>query len=381
MNQPRSLSRRVAALCAAFLLLVQPALSTWSIVVVNTKTGEVCVGTATCLVGVDIQRVVPVIVPGKGAGASQSLIDSTAINRSIMRRGLLEGWTPAQILAQLQTLGSFQARQFGIVDFQNTPVTFTGNNAGAAKGGVFGVVGDLRYAIQGNVLTGPEVWLAAEHRLLNSSGDLGERVMGAMHAARAFGGDGRCSCNQSAPTSCGAPPPSFTKSAHTATVVIARIGDELGFCNTPLGCANGAYYLDLNFAGQVGDPDPVLVLQQQYDFWRSQQVGRPDQIYSQVTSSATSIPADGQSSAVITVKLADIDNQVLTHGGYKLVVEDITGAPSSAQVTEVLDLGNGTYTVKLTATTTPGTDKWRLTIRDWLGPVVLQPDTQLQVGP
>ena len=52
--------------------------------------------------------------------------------------------------------------------------------------------------------------------------------MAAMQAARSMGGDGRCSCSPTLPTSCGSPPPSFTKSAHIAYMMVARAGDTEG---------------------------------------------------------------------------------------------------------------------------------------------------------
>ena len=91
-----------------------------------------------------------------------------------------------------------------------------------------GEQGSLVYAIQGNVLTGDPVVFEAERTLLSSTGDLGQRVMAAMETARAFGGDGRCSCSYGAPTNCGSPPPNFDKSAHVAFLIISRIGDEEG---------------------------------------------------------------------------------------------------------------------------------------------------------
>ena len=70
--------------------------------------------------------------------------------------------------------------------------------------------------IQGNILAGDAVVANAEAALIATPGDLSLKVMAAMEAARATGGDGRCSCNQPDPTACGAPPPSFTYSAFTA---------------------------------------------------------------------------------------------------------------------------------------------------------------------
>jgi hypothetical protein len=373
-----SLPKRLATCFLALLALVAPSRATWSIVVVNTATGEVAVGTATCLANFDIQLGVPVIVPGFGAGASQSLIDSGGINRKIIQRGLLVGLTPAEILVELSQLNGFQARQFGIVDLLDVPVTFTGNNAGAAKGGVAGIAGDLRYAIQGNVLTGDAVWLEAEKALVQTPGDLSQKLMAAMEAARAMGGDGRCSCSPTAPTSCGAPPVSgFTKSAHCAFVGVARIGDPLGLCNSTVGCAAGDYFLELNFFGAAADPDPVLVLQSQYDAWRLGQAGIPDQVHSTVKVSAQSLPADGLARLRADVTLADIEAVPITAGGAELTYELLTPLPPVSVPLSVVDHGDGTYSLEFQAGLAPGTDVWRLRADG----VALQPDVTVRIDP
>ena len=61
---------------------------------------------------------------------------------------------------------------------------------------MIGHQGSLKYAIQGNVLTGALVIHQAEQALRTTQGDLSQRLMAAMHAARLAGGDGRCSCNE-----------------------------------------------------------------------------------------------------------------------------------------------------------------------------------------
>jgi hypothetical protein len=373
-----SLPMRLATCLLALILLAAPVPATWSIVVVNTATGEVAVGTATCLSNFDIQKGVPVIVPGFGAGASQSLLDSGGINRKIIQRGLLIGLTPAQILQELSQINGFQARQFGIVDLLDVPVTFTGSNAGAAKGGVAGIAGDLRYAIQGNVLTGDAVWLEAEKALLQTPGDLSQKLMAAMEAARAMGGDGRCSCSPSAPTSCGAPPVSgFTKSAHCAFVGVARIGDPLGLCNSTVGCAASDYFLELNYFGAAADPDPVLVLQSQYDAWRLGQAGIPDQVHSTVAVSAQSLPADGLARLRADLTLADIDAIPLGVGGAAITYELLTPLPPVSVPLAVVDHGDGSYSLEFQAGFAAGTDVWRLHAEG----VALQPDVTVRIDP
>ena len=76
-----------------------------------------------------------------------------------------------------------QTRQYGIVSLDGAPVTFTGTGAGAGVCGLTGEVGDLVYAIQGNVITGDPVCLDAEAALLQTEGDLTQKIMAAMEAA------------------------------------------------------------------------------------------------------------------------------------------------------------------------------------------------------
>ena len=61
-----ALLRRLSTLLGALLVLHAPALATWSIVVLNHKTGEVCVATATCIPNFQIRRYVPVVRVGLG---------------------------------------------------------------------------------------------------------------------------------------------------------------------------------------------------------------------------------------------------------------------------------------------------------------------------
>ncbi len=256
MRFPKSLMSALA-----FLILAPQALATWSIVVMNTRTGEVGVASATCIANLNLARYVPLILVGEGAAAAQSAIDTSAINRGRIWNAMLAGEPPQVILDLLEAAdGWHQTRQYGIVNRFGAPVTFTGTQAGQAHFGVAGSVGDYTYAIQGNVLTDPAVILAAEQAFRSSPGDMAERIMQGMQAARALGGDGRCSCSPSAPTSCGAPPASFTHSAYIGVVIVARPGDTDGTCPAAVGCAGGEYYLNLNFRGNAGTLDPVEAL-------------------------------------------------------------------------------------------------------------------------
>ena len=371
--------RSLLLLPALLLFLAQTARATWSIVVCDVATGEVLVASATCLPNLDLKAALPVVRVGVGGAAAQSALDSGAANRQKIWNQLGQGTPPAEIL-QILAAGDFfhSTRQYGIVDFDNPPVKFTGGGAGQAKKAVTGTLGTLRYAIQGNVLTSQTVITEAEKALRFSSGDLGQRVLAAMEAARALGGDGRCSCSPAAPTSCGAPPAGgFSKSAHIAFFVIARHGDVDGVCNGQVGCANGSYYLDLNVIGSVSDPDPVLTLTAQYAAWRAALAGKPDHILSTVVADAERLPADGQTTTTVTVALADVDGVPVGSGGAAF------GFAGSGLVTvgAITDNGNGMYSFPVTAGLGVGTEELVVTVDAGSGPVELYPPLTLELDP
>ena len=377
MKFPRTLAAGLAALA----VLTQPTFATWSIVVVNTVTGEVGVGSATCLANVNLIPTLPVIYPGLGAAAVQAAGDSSGQRKLVIWNGFAAGSTPSEIFTQLATIGGHQQRQYGIVNVFGPPLTWTGNGAGQGKHGVVGEVGDLRYAIQGNVLVGPEPVDAAEVALLSTPGDLGQKLMAAMEAARAMGGDGRCSCSNAAPTSCGAPPPGTWKSAHTGFVLLARTGDKIGQCGGNAGCATGPKYMKLNAVGSATDPDPVFTLQTKYDAWRISWQGRPDHLKSVMSTSAQQLVADGQSTLDVLVQLIDIEGVPLTSGGASLTLTNLSGAPDATTPGPVQDNGDGSYTFTLTAGTAAGADDWELKFNDGIGNVRLYPRLQVPVLP
>ena len=370
--RPSRLRRSFLASLVAFLLAL-PTSATWSIVVINRETGEVAVGTATCLANFNIRVFVPVIVVGEGAAAAQSLVDTGAINRRVIYFSMRDtAETPQELLDQVLMGDGFKKnRQYGIVNFDGPPVTYTGDMAGKAATGVTGKFDGYVYAIQGNLLAGNAVVFAAEDALVNTPGDLTQKLMASMQAAREYGGDGRCSCQGPAP-SCGSPPPAFEKSAHAGTVVVARIGDVNGGCNGTRGCAKGTYYLTLNVVSAPGDPDPVDTLQERYDNWRAGLTGRPDGILSRVEA-AQSMPADGTTVRTVTVRLVDVHGVPLSTGGALVEVATVDGSDPLATPGPVTDHGDGTYSFELAAATETGTDRFVITADDGVERATLYP--------
>jgi len=362
-------------------LLCSSATATWSIVVVDRATGEVCVASATCLVNFPLRKRLAVIAVGKGAGAAQSFVDTSGNNRRRIFNGLRLDRTPDEILAILEAADpGHESRQYGIVSLQHGAATFTGTGAGLARHGVTGEQGSMVYAIQGNVITGNAVVDAAEQALLDTDGDLGQRVMASMEAARAFGGDGRCSCTTGPPPSCGSPPTDFEKSAHTAFIVLARIGGEDGVCNGDAGCANGRYYLGRRYVGGAQDVDPVLAMQLLYDTWRLAKIGDVDELLTEVTPSASRLVADGTTTVDVRVRLRDIDGNPLALGGQILTVRGI-GGPQPATVLGIADHGDGSHTITMQAGSETGSGRWRILVGAGPNPLFLHPPLELHFDP
>jgi uncharacterized Ntn-hydrolase superfamily protein len=367
------------------------ASATWSIVVSNSETGELAIGSATCVPGLKLKLYAGVMVVGKGAGQAQAAPDFTGENREKIANGLLQGLTAEEILELLKnTDPHIHTHQYGIVDLLGGAATHTGSKTGAWTSGLVGHFGPMAYAIQGNVLTGEEVVIHAEEALIHTPGDLGQKLMAAMQAAKYYGGDGRCSCDESKPAECGSPPvrhgdeDDSWKSAHVGYMVLARIGDVDGTFSLFKGFANGSYYMDLR--AKNSPQDPVDTLQDHFDAFRASKSGHPDHLLSEKTIHPKMIRADGLSKAYLYIALMDIDNQRVYQGVQRTL--SITHHPDSAGATKigpVEDHGDGTYTVMLSSTLETGTDIFQIVVNDAMTPgneegaVTLYPFPTLEV--
>jgi len=78
-------------------------------------------------------------------------------------------------------------RQVGIVDAQGRVASYTGDSCQSWAGGVQG----LHYSAQGNILTGEEVVRGMGRAFESTRGDLDDRLLAALRAAEAAGGDSR----------------------------------------------------------------------------------------------------------------------------------------------------------------------------------------------
>ncbi|MFQ5463197.1 MAG: DUF1028 domain-containing protein [Phycisphaerae bacterium] len=374
--------RPIRCWCALAVLFCvgTPAWATWSIVLVDVETKEIAVGSATCLTGFDLRQNLPVVLVEVGAAVAQSAVDGNAVNRIRMHDQLLLGTAPDDILALLAQLDpAHQTRQYGIVDVLGRAATFTGSEDGQHASGVIGQTGSIVYAIQGNVLTGPPVVLSAEDAVINTPGDLPDKLMAAMQAARSFGGDGRCSCTVLNPTVCGSPPDSFEKAAHISFMIDARAGDTDGVCNATLGCATGDYFMNFNVANQTAeDEDPVFQAQALFDQWRLDNVGQPDAVHSTVVMDRPWIRADGQETVEMLVSIKDWQDQPTTETVFPFPVHN---AESDGRTFPgpFEDLGNGVFRFTFGFASEPGVDVFDVRADGGLRPIIVLPRPTLLV--
>lgn len=372
--------RHLVVLLVTFLL-TGSLNATWSIILIDTRTGEIAIGSATCLTGFDLQANASVVVVGRGAAAAQSFIDTTGQNRILIFTQLGLGTDPAQILALLAASDpGHQTRQYGIVDTQGRAIGFTGTGDGQWAGHLTGQIGSIVYAIQGNVLTGQPVITAAETAVRTTPGDLLAKLMAGMEAARSMGGDGRCSCATATPTACGSPPATFTKAADIGYMLIARPGDTDGVCNGGVGCANGHYYFNVNIAGQTNTtPDPVFQLRTAYLNFRLQQTLRPDAFVSTAAIEPPTLLADGSTQAQLQLVLRDWRGVRLPFGGAVVQVAPEPGGTAQVAIGAPVDHGDGSYSVPLGPSTTAGSLRLRVVVNDGFGPVQLGPSPQIDI--
>ena len=181
------------------------AQATWSVVAVDEETGEVGVAVASC-VGFEV-TVVPVLVPGVGAAASQANISKPSGERMV---DALVGGASAQeaIDAVVAADDGMEERQFGVVVLGDGGAGWTGGDTldvAVDKRSVNGTV-----SAQGNILVSEEVVDSAIAAFDATEGSLADRLVAALVAGADAGGDSRCG----------------DQTATAAALVVARPGDQ-----------------------------------------------------------------------------------------------------------------------------------------------------------
>ena len=139
-----------------------------------------------------VGSVVPAAAAGVGAIATQA--DANLAYKYLGLAHLDDGATAQVALDRLvEEDDGRDHRQAGIVDSDGSAATYTGRDCFDWAGGTTGRSGERGgYAIQGNILTGPEVVEAMERAWLDTEGQPVERrLLAALAAGDAAGGDRR----------------------------------------------------------------------------------------------------------------------------------------------------------------------------------------------
>ncbi|MDX5422011.1 MAG: DUF1028 domain-containing protein, partial [Hymenobacteraceae bacterium] len=178
-----SLMASVGAAKAQVFKAEEPLAHTYSIVARDAKTGEMAVGVQSHWFSVG--TAVPWVEAGVGAVATQSFV-----NKSFGPRGLQllkEGKSAEEALAILLAEDEArEVRQVSILDAQGRVATHTGKQCIRYAGHITG----NNFSVQANMMLTDKVWPAMARAFEKSEGQpLAERVLLAMQAAEAEGGD------------------------------------------------------------------------------------------------------------------------------------------------------------------------------------------------
>ena len=157
---------------------------TFSIVARDPETGDLGIAVQSKFLAVG--AVVPWAKAGVGAIATQSWGNTSYGPRGLAL--LADGLSAAETMEQITVDDTNRAsRQVGIIGASGAPATFTGDDCYPWAGGVVGE----HYACQGNILVSGETVQAMARTFEETSGPLYDRLIAALAAGQAAGGDSR----------------------------------------------------------------------------------------------------------------------------------------------------------------------------------------------
>ena len=226
----------------------QPVMATWSITAVDPQTRQVGIAGASCT---DFVYGIAGVAPGKGVIVAQAMSNMEA--KSLGMKMLSEGASPQAVLAAITDPAfddDFSEQQYGIValGFEDQPATYTGTDTAGWKGDLHG----YGVSVQGNILTDEKVVRNALAAFQKAAKDkktsLADRLVAALEAGtEGGGGDRRCGAQR----------------ARSAFVVVES---AIPNGRTP--------YLLINITGhEGGGANPIKLLRERYDEWRSRPRG------------------------------------------------------------------------------------------------------------
>lgn len=269
-------ARRLPALLLLAAVLPASLSATWSVVAVNTRTGQVIVASATCVAqerfpgfpATGLMDIQAIVAPGVGVAAAQAGVDRTRANQRLIHAELENGTPPEEIVALLAADPDFERRQFAIVDMRGRCAGHSGSENGAASLVVADSVpgAGIVFSVQGNILASDDVVHEAVAAFKAGGGTMADRVMAAMDAADAQGGDRRCTCEtEPLPDAV----PCNGKTSHVAYLLVANPDDPKGESYN-----DGDWSLFIDVTDQNIRPgenaNPVRTLRMRYDRWKAE---------------------------------------------------------------------------------------------------------------
>lgn len=302
------------------------AQDTFSIVAVDTVTGEIGSAGASCVGAINGVGAFILSDVIEGIGGIHTQAQWNATNQQNARARMLEGLSPQQIIDWLvanDAQGNPTIRQYGIVDLTRNgeSAAYTGVNCLNYKNHVTGP----GYAIQGNILLGQIIIDTMHTTFLNTQGPLADRLMATLQAAKILGADTRCAARGT--------------SSRSGFVKVVRIGD------------GGTPYLQIIVPDTPVGKDPIDSLQTMFNNWKIVKFNIVDPFLSTIEAEPDTIPANGTSQSVITISPKNNSDTLLASG--KQIILSNTGAGIISSVT---DLGDGTYEATITAPIAVGAD-------------------------
>jgi uncharacterized Ntn-hydrolase superfamily protein len=155
---------------------------TFSIVARDPATGEL--GVAVQSHWFSVGSIVAWAEAGVGAVATQSFVDPSYGKNGLdlMRGGKSAPDTLKELLDKDE---GREVRQVAMIDAQGRVDAWTGKNDIQAAGHIVGT----NFSVQANLMLNDKVWPAMARAFENTKGDLAERMLAALDAAQAAGGD------------------------------------------------------------------------------------------------------------------------------------------------------------------------------------------------
>ena len=164
--------------------VADPLVHTFSIVARDPQTGDM--GVAVQSHWFSVGSIVTWAEAGVGAVATQSFVDPAYGLKGL---GLMRGGASApDALKQLvKEDPQPDGRQVAMIDTQGRVDAYTGKSAVAAAGHIVGE----QFSAQANMMANDKVWPAMAEAYRRTKGDLADRLLAALDAAQAAGGDAR----------------------------------------------------------------------------------------------------------------------------------------------------------------------------------------------